>query len=543
MSARPEAPGPNRRRGPRPLLFHLAQAMLTGVPDGATPGVTGRQGGAGPQRHAAQEGMPETGLPETGMPKMGMPKTVTPETSSSKTDLPVSGLPKTGTPQTGMPQTGMPQTGSPQMGLPEMDPPRTERRRAGEPGTGQAETDGSSAWPPGWTGWSASWPGSAPWGQPAAAGSDPPPPIPDAALLAGIAAYRRHPYERRVAEPPCIWTEGGSRLLDYGPAGAPPVLVVPSLVNRAYVLDLAEQHSMLRFLAAGGVRPLLLDWGWPDAAARSFTLTDYVAGRLERALVSVGRPVTLAGYCMGGLMAVAEAARRPDLVSRLVLLATPWDFWAADTPAEDVPAGHPWAENTLAEKTWAEDIRAEDTRAEDVPAGDVRAKHGAAARRLGACLPLLEPALALGTLPVDALQVLFSLAEPGSVAAKYRAFGTQDQQGRRAEMFVAIEDWLSDGVPLAAPVAREVLAGWYGGNTPARGLWRCAGLAVRPPAMPSFIAVPGRDRIVPPGSALALAAAMPDAVVVRPQAGHVGMVAGSGARAALWEPLLAWLRG
>ena len=31
------------------------------------------------------------------------------------------------------------------------------------------------------------------------------------------------------------------------------MLFVPSLVNRAYVLDLAEGHSMLRFLAAGGV--------------------------------------------------------------------------------------------------------------------------------------------------------------------------------------------------------------------------------------------------------------------------------------------------
>jgi len=30
--------------------------------------------------------------------------------------------------------------------------------------------------------------------------------------------------------------------------------------------------------------------------------------------------------------------------------------------------------------------------------------------------------------------------------------------------------------------------------------------------------------------------------VVRPQAGHVGMVAGSGAKARLWEALLAWMR-
>ncbi len=319
---------------------------------------------------------------------------------------------------------------------------------------------------------------------------------PDAALLSGIAAYRRHPYCRAVPEPPVIWAEGETRLLDYGGEG-PSVLFVPSLVNRAYVLDLQLEHSMLRFLAAGGVRPLLLDWGWPDTAARAFTLTDYIAGRLERSMGAVGERLTLAGYCMGGLMAIAAAARRPDLVQRLVLLATPWDFWA-DEP---------------------------DT-----------------ARRLAGVLPLLEPALALGTLPVDALQALFSLLEPGSVAAKYRAFGAQAQQSPRAEQFVALEDWLNDGVPLAAPVAREVIGGWYAANAPAAGTWRVAGLPVQVPNLASFVAIPTRDRIVPPGSALALAALLPGAHVVRPPAGHVGMVAGSGARAGLWEELLAWLR-
>ena len=98
------------------------------------------------------------------------------------------------------------------------------------------------------------------------------------------------------------------------------------------------------------------------------------------------------------------------------------------------------------------------------------------------------------------------------------------------------------GVPLAAAVAREVIGGWYGGNTPARGGWRIAGLPVVAPTLPSFIAVPARDRIVPPASALALAALLPGATVVQPRAGHVGMVAGSNARAMLWDGLLAWLR-
>lgn len=329
----------------------------------------------------------------------------------------------------------------------------------------------------------------------------------DRALIAGIAAYRRHPWQRTLADPPARWAEGGSRLLDYGATAAlapdaPVLLVVPSLVNRAHVLDLMEGASMLRFLAARGLRPLLLDWGWPGEVERRFTLTDYIAGRLERALTvaagEAGGPVLLAGYCMGGLLALAAAARRPDLVRGLALLATPWDFHAGD-PGR--------------------------------------------ARALAATLPLYEPALAFAeALPVDVLQTMFAALDPFGIAAKYRGFARLDPASQRARLFVALEDWLNDGVPLAAPVARECLSGWYGRNEPARGAWRVAGLPVEPAAVrcASFVAVPGRDRIVPPESALPLAVALPGAVLHQPSAGHIGMAAGSGAEAALWRPLAEW---
>lgn len=325
----------------------------------------------------------------------------------------------------------------------------------------------------------------------------------DPALVAGIAAYRRHPWQRTLPDPPALWTEGDSRLLDYGHEAGPgalPILFVPSLVNRAYVLDLLPDRSLLRWLAGQGLRPLLLDWGWPGDAERAMTLSDVITGPLERAITAVGAPVVLAGYCMGGLLTLAAALHRPDLVRALALLATPWDFHAAG--------------------------------------------HGQALR-LSTALPLLEPMLAAtGTLPVDALQTLFALPDSGAIAAKYRAFGRMDQAGDAARDFVALEDWLNDGVPLGARIAREALAGWYGDNTPGRGRWRVAGRAVDPAAVlvPTFVAAPGRDRIVPPKSALPLADLIPGAVLHQPEAGHIGMVAGPRARDALWLPLLHWLR-
>lgn len=320
----------------------------------------------------------------------------------------------------------------------------------------------------------------------------------DSALLAGIAAYRRHPWVRDMPDPVEIWREGDSCIRDFGGGGAA-LLFVPSLVNRASVLDLAPGQSMMRHFAESGRRTLLLDWGWPGPVERGFGLAEYVA-RLNRAIAAQPAPVILIGYCMGGLLALAAAQHAPVRIAGLGMLATPWDFHA-----------------------------------------------GAVGRAVAVAqlLPLLEPAMALtGTLPIDGLQTLFTLLDPFGVGDKYRRFGRRDQTSARAASFVAVEDWLNDGVPLAAPVAREVLGGWYGENRPARGEWRIAGTAIRPQdlGLPSFVAIPARDRIVPPESAEPLAVALPDATVIHPAAGHVGMVAGTGAARALWQSLLEWVQ-
>jgi poly(3-hydroxyalkanoate) synthetase len=272
-------------------------------------------------------------------------------------------------------------------------------------------------------------------------------------------------------------------------------------VNRWTVLDLMEGHSMLRWLAAQGTHPVLLDWGGPEP---NFTLTDHIAGRLVRAMEVAkgnGARIILAGYCMGGTFATAAAALRPDLVSGLALLAAPWDFHA----------------------------------------GDVAHLH-----KLTVTCAMLEPLLRdAATVPVDLLQALFALDDPTAVAEKFRQFGRLDQDSASARLFVALEDWLNDGIPLAAPVARECMTGWYGDNTPMRGQWHVAGLPVDPTALalPAFVAVPARDRIVPPESALPLAALIRGATLHQPAAGHIGMAAGGTAEAALWRPLADWVRG
>src|SRR5215469_2111673 len=89
-----------------------------------------------------------------------------------------------------------------------------------------------------------------------------------ASYLTGLEAYRRHPFRRRGDARPVLWREGTTRLLDYGrDTAGPVVLVVPSLINRYYVLDLLPERSFLRHLAAEGLRPVVVDWGRQAAAS------------------------------------------------------------------------------------------------------------------------------------------------------------------------------------------------------------------------------------------------------------------------------------
>jgi polyhydroxyalkanoate synthase len=327
-----------------------------------------------------------------------------------------------------------------------------------------------------------------------------------ALFLDGVERYRTHPYHRGLPEPPVLWQEGTTRLLDYRPRGGPPVLVVPSLINRAYILDLAPGQSLLRHLSAQGLRPLLLDWGAPGDPERRFSVGDYIVERLEPAAV-VARQVadgavpTVLGYCMGGLLALALAARRPELVNALALLATPWRFHAER----------------------AEQARLLGTLAEPIARS-------------------YEP---LGEVPVDVLQALFAAQDPLLALRKFSRFAEMPQDGAAAHGFVALEDWLNDGVPLAIPVARECLGGWYGKDLPGRGQWCVGGKRILPHEIdvPALVVVPAQDRIVPPATAAVLADELPQAERLRPSLGHIGMIVARDAPTAVWAPLTAWLAG
>ena len=214
------------------------------------------------------------------------------------------------------------------------------------------------------------------------------------------------------------------------------------------------------------------------------------------------RAPAVMGYCMGGTLAVALAARQPRKVSKLALLAAPWDFHADK-------AGHAF---------------------------------------LLSMGPLLaQLADRVGELPVDVLQTLFWSVDPWLAMKKFSRFLGMDPQSESARDFVLLEDWLNEGAPLAGPTARECLLGWYGDNLPGTDRWVVGGKRIVPRKItkPALVMIPSGDRIVPPLSAAALAdpkRGLKNATRLDLPLGHIGMVVSSRARELCWTPLIDWLK-
>ncbi|WP_010215921.1 alpha/beta fold hydrolase [Sphingomonas sp. PAMC 26621] len=314
-----------------------------------------------------------------------------------------------------------------------------------------------------------------------------------AVALAGLRAYQQAPRGEPPRRAPVRYRKANARVRDYASRGSNGrvVLFVPSLINPPQILDLMPERSLLRWLAAQGHRPFLLDWGTPTPDRDGPDIAALVERVLLPLIAKFPEPPVLAGYCLGGTMALAAAARTN--VAGLALIAAPWRFAGLGSTARSDIA-----------RLWE----------------------------------AVGPACAtMGLVPMEVLQSGFWRLDPARTIAKYEAFATVPPGTLAFRQFVAMEDWANAGAPLPYNAGRELFEDFIGQDTPGTGHWSVGGAPVDPAtiACPTIDFVSRNDRIVP----AATAADLPDRRDLG--AGHVGMVVGSGARAQLWEPLSDWL--
>lgn len=285
-----------------------------------------------------------------------------------------------------------------------------------------------------------------------------------------------------------------------------PIVFVPSLINRHYILDLMPGRSLVEFLVGAGFDVYMVDWGRPGDEDRYTSFDEYIDGLLHRAVrraaaCSGTDDVTLIGYCMGGTLTAIYAALHPEHVRNLVGFAAPIDFSEGGLLSE-------WTDR----------------------------------RRFNADL-LVD---SLGNVPWQLMQASFHMLIPTLWAQKALYLYDRLENDAFVDNFLALETWGNDNVSFPGECYRRYVKDLYQGNQLVRGGLHVHGRAARLESItcPVLNVAAMGDHIVPLASAKPLTdqAGSTDKDLWELPGGHIGAIVSRTAARKFWPALDAWLR-
>lgn len=287
---------------------------------------------------------------------------------------------------------------------------------------------------------------------------------------------------------------------DEGPG--PAVLLVPSLINRWYVLDLREGHSLVEACVDAGFDTYCLDWGEPEDEDRHLRWEDVIA-RLRRALYRVKRfgdhdDVGLLGYCMGGTLTAIFTALYPEKVAALVNLAGPIDFEHSGTLGQ------------MTERRWFD----------------------------------AQAIAEAGNISAHQMQSGFVALQPMTQITKWLALAERWSDPDFVKAFEAIDTWANDNVSFPAAAYQTYIEDLYQDNLLVKGEHRVGGRRVDLSAItcPTLTIATDRDHICPEPAARGLHdhVGTKDRELFVIPGGHVGAVVGSRGPKKLYPRVTTW---
>ncbi|TMD91918.1 MAG: alpha/beta fold hydrolase [Chloroflexi bacterium] len=304
-----------------------------------------------------------------------------------------------------------------------------------------------------------------------------------------------------------VWRRDRATLRRYragATGGRPPLLLVPSLINRSHIWDLRPGDSFVEGLLERGYDVFLIDWGVADQRDAGNTMSTYVDGHLPAAYAVVeelagARPAVL-GHCFGGVIAILWAATVAHQPPALVALGVPTN-WAELGPLSKI---------TQQGRIEPEDVL-DDT----------------------------------GNVPPRTLLRAFQMLRPLGDLAGYVTLWDRLDDRRSAQAIWALTDWAHDHVPFPGAAFVEMINrlsrenGLFTGEVVLDGQVRELA-AIRCP----FLNVYGtHDHVTPPASVMPLAglAGSERADTVALQAGHIGLLVGGTARKRTLPTVTQWL--
>ncbi|MBC5815614.1 MAG: alpha/beta fold hydrolase [Candidatus Eremiobacteraeota bacterium] len=287
---------------------------------------------------------------------------------------------------------------------------------------------------------------------------------------------------------------------------AKPVLMIPALISRSYILDLTKNASLATALTQAGYDVYLVDWGLPGDEDAGLSLEaiilEYIDAIVERVRdLSESKQLSVLGYCMGGTLAVLWSGyRKLSKANNLITLAAPYDF----------------AEGGILAK-WCKEQYLEIDRITEV----------------------------FGNVPANLVETVFTMLRPTAKMRAAVAFSGSYRNSEAVASFRAMDRWANDWTAFPGKAAREWIEHFYQANSLMSRQIRIGGRKIDArniKAAALIVAAPG-DAIVPAASSRALQYAIGSRDITYQEVGggHIGMVAGKAAKAQLFPLILNWL--
>src|SRR6201996_8138038 len=113
-----------------------------------------------------------------------------------------------------------------------------------------------------------------------------------------------------------------------------PLVIVPPVINKFYVMDLAPGRSMVEYLVAQGLQVFMVSWRNPDARHAKWDLDTYGQAILDAmdaaTRITGSEQIALTGACSGGIVAAMVAALlahvgQQDRIAAFTLMVTVLD--------------------------------------------------------------------------------------------------------------------------------------------------------------------------------------------------------------------------
>ena len=306
-----------------------------------------------------------------------------------------------------------------------------------------------------------------------------------------------------------IHASGTLKLHHYKPLASSvyrvPVLIVTSLVNQPYILDLVPGQSMVEYLLRQGFDIYLIEWGRPRYEHKDLTLEDHVLRLLPECVDAVLRDsgekeLSIIGYCVGGLLSALYAALHPTApLKNLVCMAAPVN-----------------GDGLVSLKAWMGEGFNEEA--------------------------LIEQ---YGNVPADWVQNTLRALRPfGKLAGAANLLNNIDRDDT-VRSNLRMGKWESDNIPFPGGVFRQMVNDFLRGNKLVKGTWQIGGQRAKLANIkqPLLHLLAQDDHITPYASAsdLVRLAGSRDKQEIVVKGGHVGLVAGRGAETRMWPALDAWL--